>query len=83
MVLRHEPPLALFIDEEEYESWFHELLKQMKACLNPRGVILMEGHEDKLAQIKEQSRGFFSYQKLHQDYTSRTRFIELREDEEG
>ena len=43
-VLKYEPEVALFLDDEIYDSWFEQLFDQVKTCLSDDGLFLMEGH---------------------------------------
>lgn len=42
---QHEPHMALYLNDEDYHSWFLTFFKQVKEHLIPGGVFMMEGHE--------------------------------------
>lgn len=73
---RYEPNGALYLDDENYKSWFFDLFVQTYDVLNPGGLFIMEGHEDLLAgQIVDLEAVGFVEIKIVQDYTHRNRFI--------
>ncbi len=78
-VLKSEPRIALFLKDEEYNLWYKEFLYQIRDCLYPGGVFLMEGHEDHLQEVSvmAQKLGFEDVQ-IWQDYTERERFLMMR-----
>ncbi|MCR9203500.1 MAG: peptide chain release factor N(5)-glutamine methyltransferase [Halobacteriovoraceae bacterium] len=47
-----EPHLALFLDDENYFSWFEEFFLMIEGKLAIGGVFLMEGHETHLSDLK-------------------------------
>lgn len=70
-----EPELALYIKHEEYEHWFEEFFKQVVEKLNPGGVFLMEGHEDKLEAQRQMALRYFKKAQTLNDLTGATRFL--------
>jgi release factor glutamine methyltransferase len=71
-----EPSLALYINDEEYASWFQTFFQQILQALKPGGLFMMEGHE---LELVEQARvlkelGFQDVEVL-QDYAGLNRFI--------
>jgi release factor glutamine methyltransferase len=56
-VERHEPHLALFLKDSEYDSWFSDFFMEVKAHLLPGGVFAMEGHEKEIEQQALALRG--------------------------
>lgn len=71
----HEPELALYLPEGEYDSWFEKLFKDSHRMINDGGALLMEGHEDKLDALKDLSLTVFNNAKIIQDYTGAKRFL--------
>ncbi len=49
---KFEPHLALFIEDADYEGWFRVFFNQALGLLVSRGVVLMEGHENHLLDLK-------------------------------
>ncbi|WP_408097581.1 HemK/PrmC family methyltransferase [Peredibacter sp. HCB2-198] len=50
---QHEPHMALYLDDQDYHSWFASFFTQVRDHLIPGGVFMMEGHELELeAQAK-------------------------------
>lgn len=77
-VLSYEPHLALFLNDEEYETWFTVFFKGLEEHLNEGGVAIVEGHEDHLASLKElASKMNFREITLIKDYTDRDRFLKI------
>lgn len=78
-VREFEPALALFIEDEVYESWFVELFSQIEKCLKPDGKFLMEGHENHLVRLKEIASEFsFKEIEIIKDLSSRDRVLSFR-----
>lgn len=76
---KHEPHLALFIDDLTYEQWFSEFFEQVWDCLVDGGCFMMEGHEEHLqSQADSLSRDNWSHVEVKQDLTRRNRFLVLR-----
>ena len=42
---KHEPHMALFLDDQTYNAWFTTFFTQVRDHLIPGGVFMMEGHE--------------------------------------
>ena len=75
-----EPHKALFLEDEEYDSWYEDFLFQVSHSLYPEGRFIMEGHEDHLPQIAQMvtERAYewsFKNIQLQKDYTGRERFL--------
>ena len=77
-VLNFEPHLALFLDDEDYRSWFNIFFAQGSALLKDSGMLMMEGHEDTLEELKVIAQDYFSNCELKRDYTHALRFLHLR-----
>lgn len=73
-----EPEVALYLPDEEYESWFEEFFKQAYNKLNLGGVFLIESHEDHLTAQKIQALNTgFSQVEIINDLTNRPRFLKM------
>lgn len=77
-VNQFEPHIALYLNDETYESWFADFFHSMFSKLNKDGIVLMEGHEDHLEQLAALAltHGFKTAQVI-KDYTQRNRFLKL------
>lgn len=75
-VLQFEPEIALFIDDQSYESWFDGLFQGAFSRLNDQGRFMMEGHESHLENLAGQMKkvGFVSIE-IQKDLSGRNRFI--------
>jgi len=71
----HEPHMALYLKDDEYDLWFVTLFSQVKECLKEEGFFMMEGHEDHLEHLKELALKYFSKAEVKKDYTNRDRFL--------
>ena len=71
----HEPHLALYLKDTDYDDWFEVFFRQVSQCLKENGLFIMEGHEDHLKSLMEKAGVFFSYVDIKQDYTQRDRFL--------
>lgn len=72
----HEPHLALYLKDEEYDQWFRELFKQVETNLYSHGLFFMEGHEDHLGYQKAILEEYdFEEVEVIKDYTGRDRFL--------
>ena len=81
-VLLHEPEIALFLSDNEYEKWFYDFFKQVYSSLNSGGVFLMEGHESHLCDLAKLIETFgFSQIEINKDLTGRDRFLVARKRE--
>jgi len=71
-VQRYEPEVALYLADEIYETWFKEFFTQIEYCLNPKGLFIMEGHENHLEGLAKllPSNGTM---KFYYDLTGRLR----------
>lgn len=74
-VLKTEPDVALFIEDQHYESWFKKLFESASNLLTKTGAFFMEGHEDTLEDLKKIADDYFTSTKLKNDYTGRVRFL--------
>lgn len=77
-VLKFEPHLALFLDDDDYRSWFRHFFAQGSALLKDNGMLMMEGHEDTLEELKIMAQDYFSKAELKTDYTHALRFLYLQ-----
>lgn len=80
VVKNSEPAVALFLKDEEYVSWFDQLFQDSHQKLLAKGVLLMEGHEDCLIELKDIAQKFFSKVEIKKDYTGRDRFLHCFKD---
>ncbi len=72
----HEPHMALYLKDSEYEAWFLEFFNGVKSALFQDGVFWMEGHELELeSQAKMLECLNFRHVKIIQDLTQRPRFL--------
>lgn len=78
---RHEPHLALFLKDDEYDAWFLKFFQDIKVALRPQGTFMMEGHELELASQAEtlRSLGFKSVE-VTKDYSGLDRFLSAQND---
>ena len=78
-VQRFEPEVALFLDDDVYNTWFEDFFKTIYQKLNNDGMSLMEGHELHLEGLKDcaQKVGFLKVD-IIKDYTGRNRFLRLK-----
>ena len=77
-VQNSEPHLALFLDDDLYDLWFHDLFHSCFQSLKPHGMVLMEGHENHLEHLAELAKkAGFGQIELIKDYTDRIRFLKL------
>lgn len=75
-VNKHEPHLALYLKDSEYEQWFTELFSQVASKLNDGGVFIMEGHEHHLVWLSGLASSCgLSDVKVLKDFTGRDRFL--------
>lgn len=78
-VLRYEPHLALFIEDDLYNIWFEHFLREIYEKISERGMSLIEGHENHLEHLKQLALGVgFKQAIVIKDYTERNRFLQLR-----
>lgn len=75
-VKKFEPHQALFIDQENYNEWFHKFIKKTYDDLSDYGSLLMEGHEEELAEIGEMAKkiGYASVE-VKKDLQQVSRFL--------
>ncbi len=78
-VIKYEPHRALFLNDFEYFKWFEVFFKQISEALNPEGVVLIEGHENHLQELKNIAIKIgFKDVSVIQDYTDRDRFLRMK-----
>lgn len=78
-VLLHEPHVALFLEDDEYEDWFMDFFKQVHDRLNEKGLFLMEGHESHLSELVKKCEKVFNKEgEVLKDLTGRERFLLIR-----
>ncbi len=78
-VVLHEPNLALFIDDRNYDEWFDKFFNIIYLKLAPGGILLMEGHENHLKKIQDQAKkvGFLDIM-IVKDLNGKDRFLRAR-----
>jgi len=75
-VIQHEPHMALFLEDSQYEAWFTDLFAQVRDKLKPGGMFLMEGHEDHLEKLQELAMQMsLAKVQILKDYNNRNRFL--------
>ncbi len=74
---RHEPAMALYLEDDVYEKWFEEFFISIRHHLN--GAFWMEGHELELENQAKQlmSLGFYDVTILN-DLARRPRYIKAK-----
>jgi len=70
-----EPAMALFLGQDEYQSWMIRLINQAMSKLKPNGFFFMEGHEDQLPSLAQIVTHQGLKNSLHKDYNNQYRFI--------
>lgn len=73
-----EPHSALYLKDEDYDSWFALFFKQIEMNLKKGGMFIMEGHEHHLESLRlVASEVGLDLQSSHvlNDYTGRPRFF--------
>ncbi len=76
LVDKYDPHLALYLDDEIYDSWFEEFFSQMYQTLKEGGLFLIEGHEDHLEKLSDLSYKIgFRNQLIINDLSQRPRFL--------
>lgn len=74
-----EPGLALYLKDEEYQTWFEVFFQQVHSHLSPGGTFMMEGHELELQnQAEILKRLGFSNVIVLQDYSGHDRFLKAQ-----
>lgn len=76
-VNQFEPALALYLAQDDYERWMLELLHGISNCLTPTGIAIIEGHEDKLYDLKNLIKKNVQITILN-DLNQRPRFLLLQ-----
>lgn len=76
---QHEPHMALYLPDSDYEKWFERFFIEIKSHLKPGGLFMMEGHE---LEVERQAEvllklGFGKVQVL-KDYSGSLRFLKAR-----
>ncbi len=76
MVHAHEPELALYLEDSEYDAWFIQLFAGAFRALVPGGIFFMEGHESEVErQIPLLKAAGFSDPEVLPDLSGRDRFL--------
>ncbi len=76
MTDRHEPHLALYVEDTQYEAFFMRLFDQSARRLTSDGMFFMEGHEDRLVECVQWAKAAKLTQvQIHKDLTGRLRFL--------
>jgi release factor glutamine methyltransferase len=70
-----EPHVALYLEDKEFDQWFHDFFQMISHRVHKTGLFLMEGHEDSLLQLQEFALKYFNRVELKKDYTGRLRFL--------
>ncbi len=73
-----EPHEALYLEDDQYDTWFETFFMQVKKSLKVGGAFFMEGHENHLSGLRELAEhlGFQSVE-LKKDYCDRLRFLKI------
>jgi release factor glutamine methyltransferase len=74
-VATYEPALALYLEDETYDSWFDEFFWGVRSHLNSNGVFLMEGHELELARQRQKLEDFGFHARVLKDLALQDRFV--------
>ena len=75
-VAKFEPATALFLPDEEYQTWFGDLFAQVWEHLHPGGFFLMEGHEDHLQDLMLLAGKWpWRVLEIQKDWSNRERFL--------
>ncbi|MBK24357.1 MAG: protein-(glutamine-N5) methyltransferase, release factor-specific [Halobacteriovorax sp.] len=75
-VHNYEPHTALYLKDDDYDHWFSELFKTVYSSLEPRGVFIMEGHEEHLNNLAPLAEQFgLKDVKILPDLTGSHRFL--------
>ncbi len=78
-VAKHEPEMALFIEDDEYDKWFDDLFKGVDRFLDHGGLFLMEGHESHLDNLLMRASSLLSCEgEVIVDLTGRKRVLKIR-----
>jgi release factor glutamine methyltransferase len=79
MVLEHEPEVALFLEDEEYEQWFQSFFAQAYERLTNGGLLLMEGHESHLVHLGSLCKNVFGNPaEIIKDLSGAARLLKVR-----
>lgn len=76
-VLKHEPDIALFLKDDDYEQWFRDFFKEIDDHLVVGGKAFIEGHEDLIEDLAIIAKEYFKQITIKNDYTDVNRFIYL------
>ncbi|MAW07024.1 MAG: hypothetical protein CME61_01950 [Halobacteriovoraceae bacterium] len=75
---KHEPHVALFLPDIEYDDWFKTFFSQVERSLSETGAFFMEGHENHLKRLLKISTNDFDFRgELITDLTGRDRVLYL------
>jgi release factor glutamine methyltransferase len=76
MTERHEPHLALYVEDAQYETFFKRLFDQSARRLTSDGMFFMEGHEDRLTECAQWAKtAKLTQVQVLNDLTGRPRFL--------
>lgn len=80
----HEPEIALFLKDQDYDQWFSKFFDQITQSLKDNGLFLMEGHEHHLQHLAEmaKSKGWLEVEVV-KDYTERDRYLKWEKKIDG
>ncbi len=78
-VIKNEPEMALFLDDDSYKEWFDSFFIEVGNHLKLGGLFLMEGHENHLQNLYTQIKSIFSCEgEVIKDLTGRDRVLKIR-----
>ena len=80
----HEPEIALFLKDDDYDQWFSKFFDQITQFLKVGGLFLMEGHEHHLQHLADmaRSKGWLEVEVV-KDYTERDRYLKWEKKSDG
>ncbi len=78
-VVKFEPSMALFLEDEVYERWFREFFRDARTFLSQNGSLYLEGHEHHLQNLKLWAlEEGFGIGEVLRDLCGRERFLHLQ-----
>lgn len=76
-VHKHEPHLALYLNDESYLNWFEVFFKQAYDRLKVNGIFFMEGHEKKLEELNHLALKKFKSSEIKKDLQGFKRYLKI------
>lgn len=74
-----EPHLALYIENEQYQSFFERFFSQVSRHLTADGILFMEGHEERMDDLLVWAKNAkLTEVEILTDYSKRPRFLKAR-----